>query len=195
MLRFAPIIIGVSSLLLVSCDKIEEAANKVKEIAEGAEGKASVTHEEIVESDAAVAKVLDVMERVPGILAKVKDVESAFAARKQLELISPELAEAMEGVKVQDGSSDASVETLWYTLDSNEKQYEARTEKIVENLNRQLKRIAVATKGSVAYDVVEDGLMDLLVFIDPDRLATKNSSEDAVKPMPKNWLPPGVTHE
>ena len=197
MLRFTPIIIGVSALLFVSCDKINEVFEKAKEIAEGEgegeEEKASISHEELVASDAAVAKVLDVMEKVPGILAKVKDVDSAFAARKQLDLISPELAEAMQGVKVQDGSSDARVETLWYTLDNNEKQYDARSEELVKNLNRQLKRIALATKGSAAYSVVEDGIMDLFAFIDPDRLGAKGSSAETIKPMPKNWLPPGVT--
>ncbi|BDS06020.1 hypothetical protein NT6N_10600 [Oceaniferula spumae] len=80
---------SAASLFLCSCEKVEELVRKVK----GEEAKAlTVSDEELAKSDAAAAKYLTAIEKVPSILAKVRDEKSAFAARKQLDDISREVS-------------------------------------------------------------------------------------------------------
>jgi len=225
------------SALLASCDKVSELAGELKDGGKqlidaneltDANGLA-VSEDEIAKSDAAAAKYLEAMEKVPEILAKVRDEETAIAARKSLDALSSEVSEIVKGlipideqdqqkmldVKMQPqsakkpkqkASKQSGVvqkrstpmiqgEVHWYVLEENKEKYKTRTQKIGDRVYFQLKRIAMTTRESaIAFDLVLDGVLIFASVESGGRVPSEESSK-GIKPMPKEWLPPGVTRE
>jgi len=87
---FKPTILLLGSamtLSLSSCDKVSDLVSKFTE----EEQETTISEDELTKSDAATARYLAILERVPLILSKVNSEKSAFQARKQLDEVSHEI--------------------------------------------------------------------------------------------------------
>ncbi len=83
----------------------------------------------------------------------------------------------------------------WYVLKGNEQKYEDQIKKIASRIVSQIIRIERITRDSaIAFDVVTDGILTLASIESGGKAPSENPTEN-LKPMPKDWLPQGVTRE
>ena len=172
----------VTSLCAVtSCDKIgdvtkevEGLVEKAKEMKDSLSGEETlpIPEEELVKSDAAFGKALEILEKVPAILVKVTDGKTALKARKKIDLLTkeasvliPDLAiiepEEKDGVKPPTPPHHLT-DAPYYVLKENEADYTARRIKIAQRILFQVDRVKKVTVNSpIEADVLINGLVGL----------------------------------
>ncbi|NWK54330.1 hypothetical protein HW115_01815 [Verrucomicrobiaceae bacterium N1E253] len=222
--------VGLLILLgLVSCNQVKEVAHQLQQLKNGESNDAQ---EEVVDdqglkmkktaglesvkdlekSDDAVSRCLNVYGRVPSVLVRVQDEESAFEARKQLDLmaydiesIMPDLVEVTDPRdlakckkrSLEQYGEHASDIRYWYVLDVNWAKYNKQSCSIDERIQRQMLRIRRDVNESpVVFDMLLEGIRGIAIV----ELGGKSASEinqvdesTLITPMSDDWLPPGVT--
>ncbi len=198
------------SALLVSCDKISEITEEIRAEAkvlfnkgEEATGT-SLSDEELAKSDAAVASYLDLLDKVPLAMAKVINEETALIARREIEQVAREIShlgmvlidtggENTEGEASSSPANANSTAFRWHVTEENKQGYQDRASQLARRIQLQLGRIERITKQSaIAFDLVKDAIT-ILTAVENGGPVPGEHAEKILKPMPKDWLPPGVT--
>ena len=135
----------------------------------------------------------------------MKDLEPIIEEKKKIqaqlggESVAPK-SKQKKIAKVQkpvtkDASPSGEWRMRWYVFDENKTAYLDRRKKVTQRVQFQLRRISRATRNSaVAYDAVYGGIFNLRATEAGRRIPSKKAS-NGIQPMPKQWLPPGVTRE
>lgn len=177
----------------------------------------AITQEQLESSDAAVGKYVQIWEKLEKLLIKVHDEESALKMRKQMDLLAIELREVKKGVIVFRDQEDLKKVVIvndekdpkakgrkrvkeldatvyWYVLAENKENYERRLLTNAHAILNQLRRITRRLKEKpVIVDIVHSGVIGV-ELVDEEQ-GQNSAKKDSIKPMPKDWLPPGVTRE
>ena len=210
----------VTSLCAVtSCDKLEDVTKEVEGLVEKAkEMKGSLTgeetlpisEEELVKSDVAFGKALEILEKVPAILVKVRDGKTALEARKKIDLLTKEASVLIPDLAIIEPEEEGVptpphhlTDAPYYVLKENEADYTARRTKIAQRILFQVDRVKNVTINSpIEADVLINGLVGLSKGEvegagGPKGIAIDHRDSRAVPAgifgsEEKSWLPSGV---
>ncbi|MBK1829223.1 hypothetical protein JIN77_00655 [Verrucomicrobiaceae bacterium R5-34] len=216
----ALLLISITLPLISSCDQVDQLVNKFKT----EEAKATISEEELAKSDAAAAKYLEILERVPAILSKVNGEKSAFHARKQLDEVAHEIDQVVLDLVELDGapttllSTDLSAGSHSGSSNSSsddgimatrktptiagaihwhirEENQEAYKQRAMRVAQRIQSHIHRIAKATDRSPVAFDVVMDGVLTMASTRKNTGSSSYPGVSPMPEGWMPLGLSEE
>lgn len=177
----------------------------------------AITQEQLDQSDAGYADYLIIWEKLPSLLVKVQDEKSAFEIRTKIDQLALELPAVSERmIEIADKSDlkrvvvanknagpksngrkrvkemDATV--YWYVKAENGDAYDKRSLDAANSIMGHLERITHKTRATpVVADVIHSGILEMIMA--EEGILKKSNTKSTIKPMPKNWLPPGVTRE
>ena len=195
---------------LTSCDKASEIVSKAKGLAGvSASGvgyeDVGITEQEGKRSDAAYDRYLTEWSKVPTILSRVTDEETAVKAHRELQLVKKEITQLLPNLiivsnevkkKVRleqdpEGKTEEKDTPVWFILSKNQEEYAKRGESSLAELNIQIERITKLSADNPKILLVVQTSIDQLAAIEEG--ADLESGKNGIRAMPKDWLPSGVT--